>query len=381
MSTTQATPTLIPTLPGVAYDDPAVFALEQERIFERVWFCAADSRKLTEPGAFVTSQIGRESVIVTRARDGAPRAYLNVCRHRGSTICSEAEGKVKRAFRCPYHAWTYDLSGKLIAAPNIADLGDIDRTAYGLHSLHVREWLGYVWVCLAEEAPSFEATVIAEVVERLGDVASIDHYETEKLAVGRHIAYEVRANWKLIVENFMECYHCATIHPELTQVLPEFADGYAAQYYVGHGAEFGEDIQGFTVDGRPGVEEIPGVPDHQDRRYYALTVKPHVFVNLIPDHVVFMRMVPLTVDHTRVEADWLYLPNVVEEDHDIEASSELFHRVNQQDFDACECCQPRMSSRSFARGGVLVPVEHHIGAFHRWVLDQLGEEAAWLRTP
>ena len=381
MSTSQATPTLIPTLPGDAYVDPGVFALEQERIFERVWCCAADSRKLTEPGAFVTTQIGRESVIVTRARDGAPRAYLNVCRHRGSTICSELEGKVKRAFRCPYHAWTYDLNGKLIAAPNIADLGDIDRTAYGLHSLHVREWLGYVWVCLAEEAPSFEATVIAEVVDRLGDVASIDHYETEKLAVGRHITYDVRANWKLIVENFMECYHCATIHPELTQVLPEFADGYAAQYYVGHGAEFGEDIDGFTVDGRPGVEEIPTVPEHQDRRYYAITVKPHVFVNLIPDHVVFIRMVPLSVDFTRVEADWLYLPKVVERGEDIQASVELFHRVNQQDFDACERCQPRMSSRSFARGGVLVPVEHHIGAFHQWVLDQLGEKAAALRTP
>ena len=147
----------------------------------------------------------------------------------------------------------------------------------------------------------------------------------------------------------MECYHCATIHPELTQVLPEFADGYAAQYYVGHGAEFGEDIHGFTVDGRPGVEEIPTVPEHQDRRYYAITVKPHVFVNLIPDHVVFIRMVPLAVDHTRVEADWLYLPKVVEEGEDIDASVELFHRVNQQDFEACESCQPRMSSRSFAR--------------------------------
>ena len=145
-------------------------------------------------------------------------------------------------------------------------------------------------------------------VERLGDVASIERYETEKLAVGRHISYEVRANWKLIVENFMECYHCATIHPELTEVLPEFADGYAAQYFVGHGAEFGEEVQGFTVDGRAGVDRIPTVPDGQDRRYYAITVKPQVFINLVPDHVVFIRMFPLAADHTRVECDWLYLP-------------------------------------------------------------------------
>ena len=122
-----------------------------------------------------------------------------------------------------------------------------------------REWLGYVWVCLADEPPSFEATVMQEIVERLGDLDLIDHYAIADLSVGRRIVYDVKANWKLIIENFMECYHCATIHPELTEVLPEFADGYAAQFYVGHGAEFGEDVKGFTVDGSEGLDHIPGV--------------------------------------------------------------------------------------------------------------------------
>ena len=110
----------------------------------------------------------------------------------------------------------------------------------------------------------------------------------------------------------MECYHCATIHPELTEVLPEFADGYAAQYFVGHGAEFGDDIEGFTVDGSEGVERLPGVSAEQDRRYYAITIKPQVFINLVPDHVIFHRMYPLAADRTIVECDWLYLPEVVE---------------------------------------------------------------------
>ena len=110
--------------------------------------------------------------------------------------------------------------------------------------------------------------------------------------VGKRIVYDVKANWKLIVENFMECYHCATIHPELTEVLPEFADGFAAQYFVGHGAVFGDDVKGFTVDGSEGVEKIPGVTDDQDRRYYAVTIRPNVFVNLVPDHVIFHRMFP-----------------------------------------------------------------------------------------
>ena len=114
------------------------------------------------------------------------------------------------------------------------------------------------------------------------------------------------ANWKLIVENFMECYHCATIHPELTEVLPEFAKGLAAQYYVGHGAEFGSEISGFTIDGSAGFDTLPGVTEDQDRRYYAITVKPTVFINLVPDHIIFHRMYPIAPDRTIVECDWLY---------------------------------------------------------------------------
>ena len=170
----------------------------------------------------------------------------------------------------------------------------------------------------------------------------------------------------------MECYHCATIHPELTEVLPEFADGYAAQYFVGHGAQFGEDIKGFTIDGSPGVEAIPTVDDGQDRRYFAITVKPQVFINLVPDHVILHRMYPVAPDRTVVECDWLFLPGVVESGVDLTASVELFDRVNQQDFDACERCQPSMSSRLYRDGGVLVPSEHHIAQFHDWVHQQVG---------
>lgn len=367
MSLTETSPSLIATLPGVAYTDEAVFAAEQERIFEAMWFCAARSSDLTGPGSFRTVQVGRESVLLTRNRKGEARAYFNICRHRGARLCTEESGQAQRSFQCPYHAWTYDFDGKLIAAPNLTKMPDIDRVEYGLAKISVQEWLGYIWVCLAPEPPSFDETVRSAVIERLGDLESIDGYDVENLAVGRRIVYDVKANWKLIIENFMECYHCATIHPELTEVLPEFADGYAAQYFVGHGAEFGEDIKGFTIDGSEGLDRIPGVSEDQDRRYYAITVKPQVFINLVPDHVIFHRMYPMAADRTVVECDWLYLPGVVESGKDVTASVELFHRVNQQDFDACERCQPAMSSRIYARGGVLVPSEHHIGEFHEWV--------------
>ncbi|MEU9891770.1 aromatic ring-hydroxylating dioxygenase subunit alpha [Sphaerisporangium sp. NPDC051011] len=366
------TSSLIATLAGGLYTDESVFALEQERIFESMWFCVARAADLDGPGAFRTAQVGRESVIISRARDGSVRAFLNVCRHRGARLCTEESGRVRRAFTCMYHAWTYDLDGTLIAAPNLGKMPDIDRTEYGLVTVHVREWIGYVWVCIAADPPPFERDVLGAVTTRLGDLASIENYGIENLKVGRRIVYDVKANWKLIVENFMECYHCATIHPELTAVLPEFAEGYAAQYYVGHGAAFGDEIEGFTIDGSPGVNRIPGVSDDQDRRYYAITIRPQVFVNLVPDHAIVHRMFPLAAGRTIVECDWLFLPEVVDGGSDLGPSVELFHRVNVQDFEACERCQPAMGSRAYAAGGVLVPSEHHIADFHEWVAGRLG---------
>jgi Rieske 2Fe-2S family protein len=366
---------LVKTLPGSAYSDPELFAREQELIFEQMWFCAASSADIGKAGSFRTVQIGRESILLTRSRRGEARAFFNICRHRGAKLCTEESGEGARSFQCPYHAWTYDLDGKLIAAPNLTKMPDIDRVEYGLRKVHVREWLGHVWVSLAEEPPSFEDTVIGDVRTRLGDVESLEHYGVENLALGQRIAYDVKANWKLIIENFMECYHCATIHPELTEVLPEFADGLAAQYFVGHGALFGEDIKGFTVDGAEGHERIPGVTEDQDRRYYAVTVRPQVFLNMVPDHVIVHRMYPLAPDHTIVECDWLFLPEVIESGEDLSKSVELFHRVNQQDFEACERCQAATDSRVYADGGVLVPSEHHIAEFHNWVLDQLNPGA------
>ncbi|MEU7411563.1 aromatic ring-hydroxylating dioxygenase subunit alpha [Streptomyces sp. NPDC042638] len=375
-SPSPVSPSLIATLPGRYYTDPEVFRQEQEKLFESLWCCAVRSADLDRPGAFRTVQVGRENVIVTRTRTGELRAFLNVCRHRGARLCTEEAGEVRRSLQCPYHAWTYDLDGKLIAAPNLIKMPDIDRVEYGLIKVALREWLGYAWVCLADEPPSFEDTVMHAAVERLGDAAAIAHYGTERLALGRRVTYDVKANWKLIVENFMECYHCATIHPELTEVLPEFADGYAAQYYVGHGAEFGEGIEGFTVDGSAGFARLPDVTAGQDRRYYAITVKPAVFVNLVPDHVILHRMFPLAEDRTLVECDWLYAPEVVASGADVSKSVELFHRVNVQDFEACERTQPAMSSRAYRGGGVLVPNEHHIGIFHEWLLTSLGESRA-----
>ncbi len=362
---------LVPTLGGRYYTDAEIFAREQDAIFEQHWFCAIRSGDLPKPGDWRVVDVGREQVILSRNRRGELRAFFNVCRHRGMRVCTEAAGS-SRTLQCGYHAWTYDLDGTLVAAPNLTRMPDVDRDAYGLRTVHVREWLGYAWVCLADEPPSFEQTVLGEVVTRLGDVHNLGNYGVERLALGRRITYDVAANWKLIIENFQECYHCATIHPELTEVLPEFADGWASQAYVNHGAAFGDGVAGFTVDGSAGVATLPEIAPDQDRKYYALTVRPNVFLNLVPDHVIVHRMFPVAADRTIVECDWLFAPDVVAAGTDVSASVELFHRVNEQDFRACELTQPAMSSRVYADGGVLVPAEHHVAEFHAWVQSLVG---------
>jgi glycine betaine catabolism A len=365
-----ASGSLVSTLPGRFYTDPEVFDRERRLIFGRLWFCVVRSAEIGRPGSFRVAEVGGESVLIVRGEDGALRAFLNVCRHRGSRLCAEEEGQVRRNIRCGYHAWTYDLDGRLVAAPNLARMTDINRDAYGLIRVGLREWLGYAWVCVADEPPSFEETVIANVTGRLGDPTAISRYHAENLAVGRRITYQVAANWKLIIENFMECYHCATIHPELTRVIPEFARGFAAQYYVGHGAEFADGVGGFTVTGDGGFGRLPDVSPEQDRRYFAVTIRPQVFLNLVPDHVIVHRMFPLAADRTTVVCDWLFDPEVVESGKDVSDSVELFDRVNRQDFEACEMTQPAMGSRAYANGGVLVPSEHHIADFHAWVTQQ-----------
>lgn len=363
---------LLRTPEGQAYTDTAVFAAEQVEIFEKMWNCVLRADALPSPGSWKTVRIGREEIIVVRTRKAGIQAYFNVCAHRGMRVCTTGEGRSK-TLQCGYHAWTYALEGDLVAAPNLTSMPDVDRREYGLKPVQVRQWLGYVWVCLAEQAPDFDETVLGEVRTRFGEVESIDNYGIENLKLGETKTYDVAANWKLIIENFMECYHCATIHPELTEVIPEFADGLASQRKNGevHGSNFGESIAGFTVDGSAsGVQELPAIAPDQDRKYYAITVKPQVFINTVPDHVIIHRMFPVSESRTVVVCDWLFLPEVVEKvtagELDISKSVELFHRVNQQDFEACELTQPSMSSQAYARGGALVPSEHHIAEFHHW---------------
>jgi Rieske 2Fe-2S family protein len=372
VSTTTTASSLVQALPGAYYTDPAMFDADKRRIFGRSWMCVGHADAVQQPGRFLRTEVGDESVLVVCGRDGKIRAFRNLCRHRGARLCMEESGEVGKAIRCMYHAWTYGLDGRLIAAPNMRDMPDLMKEDYGLHQLRAEQWLGYVWVNLDPDAPPLAAQVEPQLVNRLGGLDILDRYGIGQLGVATTIAYEVDSNWKAIIENFMECYHCATIHPELTAALPQFSSGYGSISGTGTGATFAEHVEGFCLSGKTARPPLPGLLPEDDRLFQAIVLRPNALIILVPDHVAFFRLEPREAGHTRVVVDWLFdRETMATEDFDPSDAVAILDITNRQDFEACQRCQ--LGMRSSAYQGVLVPAEHVIGDFYAYYLDALGD--------
>jgi Rieske 2Fe-2S family protein len=374
VTTTTAAPSLVPTPPGRYYTDPGVFDADKRRIFERSWMCVCHMDAVERPGQFARVEVGDESVLVVRDRGGEIRAFRNLCRHRGARLCIEESGEFGKAIRCMYHSWTYGLDGRLIAAPNMREMPDLVKKDYGLHQVRAEQWLGYVWVNLDAAAQPLAAQVEPQVLARLGHLETLDRYGIGRLGVASTITYEVDSNWKAIVENYMECYHCATIHPELTAALPQFTSGYGS---VSGGARASLAGEGFSLSGKAVCPRLPGLLPEDDRLFSGLVLRPNVLVNLASDHVAFFRLEPQAAGHTRVVVDWLFdREAMAAEDFDPRDAVAILDITNRQDFEACQRCQ--LGMRSSAYHGVLVPAEHILRDFHAYYLDALGEAPASL---
>src|SRR6266700_3102497 len=176
------------TLPGKYYYDPAIFEQEQEKIFSRMWVCIGRAETIPpKPGAYEVVTIGRESVIVVRNRDGVLQACLNVCRHRGARLCSEATGQLKGSIQCRYHAWTYGLDGRLIGAPNILSDEQFERALFGLLPVALEVWEGLVWLNLGDDPASIADQLNEPIIERFGGYAAFARYDVGNLKVGKRI--------------------------------------------------------------------------------------------------------------------------------------------------------------------------------------------------
>jgi phenylpropionate dioxygenase-like ring-hydroxylating dioxygenase large terminal subunit len=361
------------TLPGTYYYDPAIYELELEKIFSTMWVCAGRADTLPpKPGAYQVVTIGRESVIVVRNRDGVLQAFLNVCRHRGARLCSEAAGQLKGSIQCRYHAWTYGLDGRLIGAPNVMNDERFDRAAFGLLPVALDIWEGFIWLNLSDNPPPVATQLNLQIIRRFGSYEPFARYGIGELKIGKTLTYEVQANWKLLLENFMECYHCGPMHPELCHLLPGFRSG--KTYTEGDAAMLAGDVEAFTITGRASRPPLKGLLPEDLRRYVGEVLLPNVLINLLDDHVVVHTVWPERPDLSRVVCDWLFDPQITAlPDFDPMDAVELFDIVNKQDWEVCEMTQQGMASKAFRSGGVYVPIEQHIRELVDFVLEKLDQ--------
>jgi len=362
------------TFPGRYYYDPAIFEEEEERIFGEMWFFVCRADALPHPGSYQVVTVARESIIVVRDKDGQLHAFFNVCRHRGARLCNQDAGHLKGSIQCRYHAWTYGLDGRLIGAPNVMSDEQFDRTAYGLLPVALHVWEGLIFLNLADDPLPFEDQLNDPVVAQFGGVAPYQRYQVGRLKVGRSISYDVHANWKLIIENTLECYHCGLMHPELCALIPMYRTG---QLYtdnaVDAGTALGEHVEAFSITGKASRPSLPGLLPEDKRRYYAFLFLPNVFINLLSDHVVIDTFQPQGPKLTRVTSDWLFDPAVMAQPNfDPSDAVEILDLVNKQDWEVCELTQKNMASRAFVHGGNYAPDEHHIRGFVEYVLAKLG---------
>jgi Rieske 2Fe-2S family protein len=370
---------LSPTLAGRYYTDPDVLAAENERIFERDWYYAGRGDEVAAPGQFIRRQVGRETVLLVRGRDHRVRAFLNVCRHRGAQLCLTDSGTMRNSIRCPYHAWTYGLDGRLLTAPNWRAMASVDRAGYGLHQVHAELWEGLLWVSLASQPGSLREQLQPQIEDRLADYAKFERYRLGDLKVGARAEYDVAANWKLIYENFQECYHCANIHPELVQAIPQFrSPAMGTGGYDPSGYPIADSRSSFSLTGQTALPRLPGLLPEDDRLFYGMVVRPNCFLSLVSDHVIVHRFEPVAPDRTRAVCEWLFPAQTLDSGrYDVADAVALFGRVNDQDFAAAAWCQPNMSSRAYRQGGVLVPSEQQvISRYHQWYLGRLADPAS-----
>ena len=356
------------TLPRDYYTSTEIFGLEAERIFGRSWLCVGREEEIPEAGDYVLVSAAGESLIVLRGDDGSARALYNVCRHRGTRLVEAERGRLARSIQCPYHAWTYALDGRLIGAPDMDGVGGFDRAEHPLHRAAVVSWGGFLFVHLHDDPDPFE-TAFAPIVERF------ERFNLASLRAWRRIEYDVRANWKLLFQNYSECLHCPVIHPRLSQLTPyrtghndlvegPFLGGYMV--LAGKGASM-------TMSGRACAPPVGDLPEEDLERVYYYSIFPNLLLSFHPDHVMAHRLWPQAPDRTRVACEWLFHPDVREaEGADPDDAVEFWDTTNREDWHICELGQAGIASRKYAPGPYS-PRESLLAAWDREYLRRFEE--------
>jgi glycine betaine catabolism A len=360
-------------LPRAAYVDPAVFEWEQRNFFGGGWMCVARSEQLAEPGDQRAEATGSGGVLLVRDEDGVLRAFANSCRHRGHELLGSGESSRGKAIICPYHAWTYSLAGELQGASGFRKMPGFDFGQWSLPRLPVTEWHGLVFV----DASGGAARSLNEALAKLDEVVA--PYEPERLVTaGRH-SYDAAANWKILTENYHECYHCPSIHPELCRVSPpKSGDNYAADgAWVGGWMDLRDGMDTMSLDGTSQGVPLRGLDQQGLRTVVYVNIFPNVLLSLHPDYVMTHRLVPVAVDQTRIECTWAFAPEaVVRPEFDPGYAVEFWDITNRQDWTACESVQRGLSS-PHASPGPLSPDEDAVYSFVTTVARGYLGQSVW----
>ncbi len=363
-------------LPREMYVDQVAWARERERVLFTTWACVGrvDDLGLDAPGRLAVVDVVGESVVLTRDDEGLHAAY-NVCRHRGSQLVPREPGSepvctAVGALRCPYHSWTYSLAGRLLKAPH-TDGVEIDPADFSLHPVGVDEWAGFVFVNLTPVPDGQPPEPFADGVAKA--TANLGNYDIGSLVTGKVLSYDVAANWKVLAENYNECYHCGPVHPELVRLVPAFGGG-------GTGLEWDDGIphrEGawtFTMSGTTSRSPLPGLSDAEKVRHKGELVYPNLMLSCSADHVAAFVLRPLTVDRTRIDCFLLFAASEVSSsDFDASDAAEFWDLVNKQDWAICESVQRGMSSRAYTHGW-FAPMEDDSADIRRWLLPRLDDQ-------
>ena len=362
--------TLEPALPRDWYVDPDSWRTERERVLLREWTCVGRRRDLGlgEPRRVVVVDVLGESVLLTSDENRALHAAHNVCRHRGSQIVPTLPGSPPAcsevgALRCPYHSWTYALDGRLLRAPHTED-GDVEPSEFGLHPVGVEEWAGFVFVHLTPT----EAGPLADAVAR--PAGTLANYGLGDLVTGLRFEYDVAANWKVLAENYNECYHCGPVHPELSRLVPAFGSGGSGLDWD-QGVPHREGAWTFTMTGTTERSPLPGLDETERTRHKGELVYPNLMLSCSADHVAAFVLRPLAVDRTSIECLLLFSADAVADDgFDASDAGDLWDLVNRQDWAICESVQRGMSSRAYTHGW-FAPMEDDSADIRRWLVPRL----------
>ena len=365
------------TLPTPWYRSADIFRIEKERIFCREWLAVCREEQLPLPGDNQVLDVLGESVLLVRNREGQLRAFYNVCRHRGSRLCRAADEKVAagrvalpggltagRLIVCPYHQWSYDLDGALVAAPHLGT--GFDKQEFHLYPIGVETWGGFVFLNLTPSEAKPLGAQLAGIPERL------QRYPLADLRVGATIRYQIAANWKIICENYNECYHCGGVHPELCAIVPSFREAGGADLDWNRGIAHREGAYTFTASGTTPRRAFPGLNEDEQVRHKGELVYPNLFLSAACDHVAAFILRPRGPELTDITCHFLFEAHELDKpSFDPSDAVDFWDLVNRQDWTVCEAVQAGIRARVHAHG-YYAPMEDWNLDIRRYVTDRIG---------